>query len=120
MQIDYSAEVKKNLAKLARRYRRIRQDVQPVIETLIAGQTPGDQVPGVGYPTYKVRIKNSDAARGTSGGYRLLYYLRTSERILLVTLYSKSDAEDVPPDVLRRLIEEHLAAEADQQAPPAP
>ena len=88
---------------------------------LTAGQTPGDQVPGVGHATYKVRIKNSDAARGKSGGYRLLYYLRTSQRILLVTIYAKSDAEDVPPDVLRRLIEEHLAAEASQQAsPPAP
>lgn len=114
MQIDYSAEVKKNLSQLARRYRRIRQDVEPVIDMLIAGQAPGDQVPGVGYPTYKVRIKNRDAGRGKSGGYRLLYYFRTAERILLVTIYSKSDAEDVPADVLRHLIEEHLTAEAQQ------
>lgn len=88
--------------------------VELVIKTLIASQTPGDPVSGVGYPTYKVHIKNSDAARGKNGGYRLLYYLRTSERILLATIYSKSDIEDVPADTVRGLIEEHVAAEARQ------
>lgn len=112
MRIEYSTELKKNLLKLARRYPHIRQDVEPVIARLAAGATPGDQVRGVGYPTYKVRIKNRDAARGKSGGYRLLYYLRGADHILLITIYAKSDAADVPAKVLRQLIVEHLTAEA--------
>jgi mRNA-degrading endonuclease RelE of RelBE toxin-antitoxin system len=82
MQIEYTDEIKKNLAKLARRYRHIYQDVQPVIDQLTAGETPGDQISGVGYPTYKVRIKNSDISKGKSSGYRLLYYLQTIEQIV--------------------------------------
>lgn len=111
MRLEYSTEFKKNLIKLSRRYRNIRADVEPVVEALTAGETPGDQVTGVGYPTYKVRIKNSDARRGKSGGYRCLYYVRPPDQILLVTIYSKSDEDDVPPQLLRRLITEHLAAQ---------
>ena len=53
---------------------------------------------------FKVRIKNSDARRGKSGGYRIIYYLKTEDRILLVTIYSKSDKADVPAAEIRELI----------------
>ena len=111
MRVEYSTEFKKNLLKLSRRYRRIRADVEPIIQALMTGETSGDRVSGVGYPTYKVRIKNRDAGRGKSGGYRCLYYLCPPDRVLLVTIYSKSDADDVPTHLLRRLIEEHLTGQ---------
>ena len=53
---------------------------------------------------FKVRIKNSDARRGKSGGYRIIYYLKTEDRILLVTIHSKSDKADVPAAEIRELI----------------
>ena len=53
---------------------------------------------------FKVRIKNSDARRGKSGGYRIIYYLKTEDHILLVTIYSKSDKADVPATEIRELI----------------
>lgn len=111
MRLGYSGEFKRNLVRLSRRYRHIRADVEPVIEALGAGETPGDQVPGIGLPVYKVRIRNSDALRGKSGGYRCLYYLASPDQIVLVTIYSKSDTGDISADVLRRLIEDHLAAQ---------
>ncbi len=107
MRIGYTTQFKRNLIQLSRRYRHVRSDVQPLIETLAAGEMPGDQVPGVGLPVYKVRVRNSDAHRGKSGGYRCLYYVVHADHVVLVTIYSKSDITDIPAHELRRLIEEH-------------
>ena len=69
----FSTAFKRQLRDLARRYRNIRSDLLPVLDQLLAGQTPGDQVPGTGYAIYKVRLSNRDAKRGKSGGYRVIY-----------------------------------------------
>jgi mRNA-degrading endonuclease RelE of RelBE toxin-antitoxin system len=95
-----------NIRRLKKKYRSVLQDVEPTIAQLESGETPGDQVMGVGYPVFKVRIKNSDAQRGKSGGYRILYYLKTRDRILLLTLYSKSEQDDIAADDLKTIIEE--------------
>ncbi len=109
MEIDYTREFKRNLRQLSRRYRSIRDDIEPVIEALKTGETPGDQVTGTGYTVYKIRIKNSDNHKGKSGGYRMIYYVKTETHITLVTLYSKSDQGDVSQNDLRRIIREYEA-----------
>ena len=43
----------------------------------------------------RYRVKNSDVQKGKSGGYRVLYYLKTETQILLITIYSKSDRSDM-------------------------
>jgi mRNA-degrading endonuclease RelE of RelBE toxin-antitoxin system len=96
----------RNISALKKWYRRILKDVQPVIEQLGNGETPGDQITGIGYPVFKVRVKNSDVQRGKSGGYRMIYYLKTATSILLLTLYSKSDQDDVVAGDLRAIIED--------------
>ena len=109
MEIDYTREFKRNLRQLSRRYRRIRSDIEPVINELKAGKTPGDQISGVGYTVFKIRVKNSDNNKGKSGGYRVVYYVKTETHITMVTLYSKSDQGDVEDDVLRRILQDHEA-----------
>jgi mRNA-degrading endonuclease RelE of RelBE toxin-antitoxin system len=108
-QLEFTLEFKRNLRRLAQRDRRIRSDMKPVIEQIERGETPGDQIPRTGYSVFKVRIRNSDAQRGKSGGYRLLYYLQTPERVILVTLYSKSDQGDISAAEIGRIIEAHEA-----------
>lgn len=92
------------MRQLAKRYRRIRIDIQPIINQLEAGELPGDQIPGMNYTLFKVRVRNSDAQRGKSGGYRIIYYLKTDTQILLVTLYSKSDQADITADEVQEII----------------
>jgi len=104
--VRFTPEFKRNLHALAKKYRHIRTDVQPVIDGLQSGALPGDQVPGVGIPVFKVRIRNSDAAKGKRGGYRLLYYLQTPAAIILVTIYSKSEQSDVSAGEIRRILRE--------------
>lgn len=104
IQIDLTPRFRRDLRTLVKRYRHIRSDLQPLIEELQAGKLPGDRIAGVDYEIFKVRLKNSDIQKGKSGGYRVVYYLKTQEFIILVTIYSKSDLSDVDTETLRDAI----------------
>ena len=54
VRVEYIPEFKRNLRALAKKYRHIRSDVQPVIDQLRAGEVIGDQVPRTRYTIFKV------------------------------------------------------------------
>jgi mRNA-degrading endonuclease RelE of RelBE toxin-antitoxin system len=59
------------------------------------GETPGDRLQDIeNYIAYKVRLPNRDMQRGKSGGYRVIYYVRTADRIFLMRIYTKSEQEN--------------------------
>jgi mRNA-degrading endonuclease RelE of RelBE toxin-antitoxin system len=125
VQVTFTPEFKRNLRQLAKKYRHIRADLQPVLDQLTGGDRPGDQVPGVRYEVFKVRAKNSDASKGKSGGYRLIYYVKSASEIVLVTVYSKTEQADIAPQDIRQIILDLEAAAADaapeeQDRGPAP
>jgi mRNA-degrading endonuclease RelE of RelBE toxin-antitoxin system len=105
MIIDYTEEFKQHVRRLGRRYRSIRQDLQSLLDRFYDGDLPGDQMTGVGHPVYKVRVKNRDAKKGKSGGYRVIYYVQTEDHITLLAMYSKSDQADIGAETLRRILE---------------
>jgi mRNA-degrading endonuclease RelE of RelBE toxin-antitoxin system len=106
MAVSYTDAFKRQLKRLSRRYPRIRDDLQPLIDRLAAGETPGDRIQGTGHVLYKVRVRNTSAARGKRGGYRVIYYLTTSTDVLLITIYSKAEQSDIDADDLLRIIRE--------------
>jgi mRNA-degrading endonuclease RelE of RelBE toxin-antitoxin system len=107
IQIDFTPRFQRDLRDLAKRYRRIRSDLQSLIEQLQVGELPGDRIAGVNYTVYKVRLKNSDIQKGKSGGYRVIYYVKAANRIILATIYSKSDRIDVEADVIQDAIAQY-------------
>ena len=104
--VKFTPEFKRNLRALAKKYRHIRADIEPIIADLQAGALPGDQVPGIGYTIFKVRVPNRDRAKGKSGGYRIIYYLKTATEIILVTLYSKTEQSDISTVQIRQIVGE--------------
>ncbi|MBJ7898648.1 MAG: type II toxin-antitoxin system RelE/ParE family toxin [Cyanobacteria bacterium RI_101] len=84
---------------------RSRRDPQRAIETLKQGQLLGEQIPGVKYSVFKIRVRNRDIQKGKSGGYRLIYYLQTKTSIVLLIIYSKSDQANLNPEAIRQIIE---------------
>ncbi len=107
--INYTAEFKQNVKRLNRRYRFIKDDLQELLEQLKQGSTPGDKIQGIGYTVYKVRVKNTDIKKGKSGGYRVIYYVRSDSGITLLAMYSKSDQANISTDTLRRILGNHSA-----------
>jgi mRNA-degrading endonuclease RelE of RelBE toxin-antitoxin system len=96
----------KALKHLRKKYPHISSDLKTLINRLEQAETPGDQIQGTKYTTYKVRVQNTDAKRGKSGGYRVIYYIKTSERVFLLTIYSKTEQADISTDEIRRIIKE--------------
>lgn len=104
--IQFTLEFKRNLRTLAKKYRHIRDDIAPIIITLQAGELLGDRIPGVGYVIFKVRVPNQDRAKGKSGGYRIIYYMKTAVDIILVTIYSKTEQADISTAQIRSIVDE--------------
>jgi mRNA-degrading endonuclease RelE of RelBE toxin-antitoxin system len=94
------------LKHLAKKYRNIRKDIEPLIDQLEGGETPGDQVKGVKHTVYKVRVKNSDVPKGKSGGYRVIYYIKAAGKIILIAIYAKTEVADLQAEDIRRLVED--------------
>lgn len=104
IQVGFTATFKKDIKRLRKKYPRIQQDVQPLVNQLIEGETLGDQIPSTGYTVYKVRLPNRDAKRGKRGGYRVVYYIQTSTHIVLLTIYAKVDRADVSAGDIQDII----------------
>jgi mRNA-degrading endonuclease RelE of RelBE toxin-antitoxin system len=105
VEIRFSDEFKNNLRKLAEKYRNIRKDIQPVLEDLQRGKFQGDQIANIGYTVFKQRVKNSDNQKGKSAGYRVIYYVRTTTSVILITIHSKSKQADIPASEIKRIVE---------------
>jgi len=111
--IDLTPEYKRNLRKLSKKYRQIRLDIQVVIEQLQVRNFIGDRLSGMGeeYVILKVRVKNSNIQKGKSAGYRLIYQVESEDSVLLLTIYSKSEREDISPNEIFAILAEFSSDE---------
>jgi mRNA-degrading endonuclease RelE of RelBE toxin-antitoxin system len=107
VQVEASLTFKRKLRNLAKKYRSIRDDIEPVIVQLQMGELPGDKISGIGYEVFKIRVRNSNIQKGKSGGYRLIYYVKNAKGIILLTIYTKSEQADILADEIRSIISEY-------------
>ncbi|WP_423753440.1 hypothetical protein [Chlorogloeopsis fritschii] len=54
-----------------------------------------------------MRVRNSDTQKGKSGGYRLIYYVKTATGIILLTIYTKSEQVDIAADDIQSIITDY-------------
>ncbi len=113
VRIRFADEFERELYILSKRYRRIRADIEPIIKGLQAGNFVGDRIGGLGAENQvlKVRVKNSDIQKGKSAGYRLIYLVESPTSILLLTIYSKCDRQDISLDEIRGILDEFYGGE---------
>lgn len=107
IKIALTPRFKRDLKDLSKRYHSIRTDLQPLIDRLQLGETPGDETIGSRDKVFKVRLKNSNIQKGKSGGYRVIYYVKTEIETILVTIYSKSDFSDVSNETIEDAIAQY-------------
>ncbi len=109
IEVVYADSFFRAARKLQKSYKNVLNDILALKAQLDVGETPGVRIQGLPYPVYKARIRNRDAQRGRSGGYRVIYYLETADRRVIISIYSKSEQSDIPTDRIRRLITEYEA-----------
>ncbi len=108
IEVLFADEFKRNIHHLAKKYRHIRSDIQPVIDRLQKGEVLGDRIPESHAIFYKVRIKNSDIGKGKRSGYRLIYQVQSAKITILLTIYAKSEREDISIKRIRQIVNEWL------------
>ncbi len=108
--IRFADEFEKELYRLSKKYRNIQQDVKPIIQQLEQGIILGDRLSGFGSEiyVYKLRVKNSNIQKGKSAGYRLIYLLESATTILLLTIYSKAEKEDITVGDINSILGEYF------------
>ena len=89
--VSFTLPFKRRLKSLAKRYRQIQKNIQPILEELQKGNSIGDQIIGTSITAFKVRAKNSDIPTGKSGEYRMIYQVHSPDSISLLLIYAKSD-----------------------------
>ena len=128
----FATSFKRSIKLLGKKYPHVKDDVRSALRILERSPYLGDVIPGSS-GIRKLRIPNMDAARGKSGGYRLLYVVRANRELIgLLLLYSKSEQTDVVRteliDLLRSLSqdlgenfvhEERVEYQAESDAPPS-
>jgi mRNA-degrading endonuclease RelE of RelBE toxin-antitoxin system len=103
--VELSGLFRRKLKRLTRKYPQTANEVDKLTIQLEADQRPGDPLQGLGYEAYKVRLKNPSARKGKSGGFRVIYYVRVAEHVILLTIYTKTEQEDISADDVRTMIE---------------
>ncbi len=97
----------KDLKKLSKKYRRIRDDFSSIIEQLEAGEFPGDAIQGFQDKLFKVRVPSSDQKKGKSGGFRVIYYFcLPGNDIFLLTMYAKAKQTDIKKKEIQNILDQ--------------
>ena len=93
----------KELKRLAKKHRSIKNDIQELAEQLEKAPTLGDEIV---QNCYKIRIAITSKNKGKSGGARVITYVFVSqETVFLLSIYDKGEQEDISNHELKALIE---------------
>lgn len=99
----------KNLKKLSKKYRHIKQDIEPLLGELENGNFVGDVISGFENRLYKTRVPSSDQRKGKSGGFRVIYYLILNKKeVVLLTMYVKAKQTDIRKDEILKILSQLL------------
>ncbi len=94
----------KQAKRLAKRYKSFPNDLQKLVDELKENAALGTSLGG---NVYKIRLAISSKNKGKSGGARVItYFYQVAETVYLLTIYDKSDTENITDTELKNLIEE--------------
>jgi mRNA-degrading endonuclease RelE of RelBE toxin-antitoxin system len=96
---------KKIVKGLMKKYPKGKEDLKTALRVPADKPELGKSLPGFG-DVKKLRVQNSDPARGKRGGYRLIYLVdHADNKIIPLLLYSKSHKQDVNSKELKALLD---------------
>lgn len=95
---------RKELKKLAKKYPSLKTDLAVLFESLEENPKQGTSL---GKNCYKIRLAISSKGKGKSGGARLItHFVIADETVYLLSIYDKSDKENLTDKELEELLEE--------------
>lgn len=93
----------RELKRLAKKFTSLKNEFSELLDNIIEDPQTGSFL---GNNCYKIRLAIRGKGKGKSGGARVITYLYIeSETVYLLTIYDKSEKENLKPIELREMIE---------------
>lgn len=95
---------KKEAKRLIKKFPSLKTELSELNKQLSVNPSAGT---ALGNNTYKIRIAIKSKGKGKSGGARIITYLETENKeIYLLTIYDKSELDNINDKIIRRIIED--------------
>lgn len=105
MIIEYSDNFLKEAKQLSKKFKLLKADLQQAVKEI---ETQNDLGVYLGFNLFKKRVKNSSVPTGKSGGFRIIIYQQIENKIVLISIYSKTQKENLTDEELSTLIKSLL------------
>jgi len=108
MTIEILPRFERELKHLAKKYKKIKQDLALFKQDILKNPTQGTPL---GNNCYKIRVPNSSIPAGKSGGFRVITLVKIEKnRVILLTIYSKTEKENISNSELKEILDDFCEA----------
>lgn len=106
VQISYHRQFIKDLKRLAKKYKSLREDFAGLLASLEENPLMGTDL---GNGTRKIRLAVASKGKGKSGGARAITFIvrqseETTFKVVLLTLYDKNELANVSDAFIKQLV----------------
>lgn len=105
MIIEYSDNFFKEAKQLSKKYKLLKSDLKEAVEEI---ENKKDLGTPLGYKLFKKRVPNSSIPTGKSGGFRVIIYQLIENKIVLISIYSKTQKDTLNNEELKIILKEYM------------
>ena len=104
--VELSPNFKKEAKRLSKKYPSLKSELEQLFKELEENPTIGDPL---GNNIYKIRLAIASKNKGKSGGARVLSFVKVLQTtVLIFSIYSKGEIDNVTDNQIQELIQEYL------------
>ena len=105
MIIEYADNFLKEAKQLSKKFKLLKSDLKQAVDEI---ETKNDLGVYLGFNLFKKRVKNSSIPTGKSGGFRIIIYQQIENRVVLISIYSKTEKENLTDEELSVVIKKYM------------
>ena len=105
MIIEYADNFLKEAKQLSKKFKLLKSDLKQAVDEI---ETKNDLGVYLGFNLFKKRVKNSSIPTGKSGGFRVIIYQQIENKIVLISIYSKAEKENLSDEELSEIIKVYM------------
>jgi len=105
MIIEYADSFLKEAKQLSKKFKLLKSDLKQAVDEI---KTNNDIGVYLGFNLFKKRVKNSSIPTGKSGGFRVIIYQQIENKIVLISIYSKTEKENLSDEELSEIIKIYM------------
>ena len=106
MIIEYSDNFLKEAKDLSKKFKKLKDDLKGVVKEI---EEKDDLGVSLGHDLYKKRVSNSSIPTGKSGGFRIIIYKIVDEKIVFISIYSKTNTDTLSDNELKSILDNYIS-----------